>query len=374
MLAFTRTYLLQSAAGRCNRTAMDSHPTNDPSENSEDPRSAREASVETSLFGQFRAAARPLMLLILPVALAYLAFELTPGRAVNADNRANVWLLGGLIKGTISTDLQMLLFVILMAGLGGFVGAMNNRAAVKRLDPGKRMNAYLVQTAGASVLGGLFYVLVRAGILTGNTVRDINPVGMAVLSFGVGMSAPAIMKWLRAAVVDIYGEEPEVVQAIQRLEQRFESALSEPTLDNFDGNVWIRLVDQAGTALPMGFSEGNRSYFGVPAGQHCRLEVRFVPGQRHDESSGDLHQELRIRSGNNVEKLTFNVALDSLTIDLPQDRLAITFHPQSSPPPLTFDFLAPENRQEHQLFVEVSQKNRLLQSVPVKLRVGSRET
>jgi hypothetical protein len=342
-----------------------------------------------------RAIGRQFIFLGFPVLLAYLAFELTPGRAVGPDSQAVVWLFGGLIRTAVSQDVEMFLFVLLLAGLGGFVGAVYNRAAVQHLRPGKRLNFYLIQTAGSSVLGVLFYVLIRAGILTGNTVRDMNPLGMAVLSLGVGISAPAIMRWARAAVVDIYGEEPEVLRAIQRLEDRFERALSEPTLDNFDGTVWIRLLDEAGVTLlrvsdqdytappnlvgqagadesptPRGETLPTQPFYVAHAGQRCRLEVRFVPEQPPDKKMGDLYQELRIRRGTPSEEVTFDVALDSLTVDLLKDRLSCTFHPKSSTLPLVFDFVAPEKEGEHQLFVEVSQKNRLLLSVPLVLHIG----
>src|SRR6266536_360438 len=72
----------------------------------------------------------PLALLAFPALMAYLAFGLTPG---NEPTWAKIQLFGGLIKTTISADLQMLYFVMLLAGLGGFAAAVNHREVVRRL-------------------------------------------------------------------------------------------------------------------------------------------------------------------------------------------------------------------------------------------------
>lgn len=215
-----------------------------------------------------------LAILLLPVLLAYLAFELTPSgggiaTSSNDPKLTHVRLFAGLVEGDMSAELQMLLFVMLLAGLGGFVGAVQGRGAAGQRSRVTLLTWYGLQTAIGSSLGAAFYILIRAGVFTSEaTSRDVNPLGMAVLAIGVGLFAPAAMKRFRDIFMGLYAEEPEIARAIERLDERFQEMLADPTLDNYDGTVSVRLCDSEGEDLPAGE--------GAPVtrpGQHCRVEV-----------------------------------------------------------------------------------------------------
>jgi hypothetical protein len=166
-------------------------------------------------------------------------------------------------------------------------------------------------------------------------------------------------------------EKSEVVRTVERLEQRFDSLLSEPKLDNFDGTVSVRVSDKTGKELPRDQSRTDQLFFRAGAGQRCRLDISFAAGQPRGENGGVLYQELRIRRGNAASQVTFDIFLDSRAVKLEEYRSSVTFDPSGHSPPLTFNFVAPVEQGEHELFVEISQKNRLLQSMLIKLRVGS---
>jgi len=165
-------------------------------------------------------------------------------------------------------------------------------------------------------------------------------------------------------------EVVQVVQSVQRLEQRFESILSEPKLDNFDGTVSVRVCDDVGKPLPQDPPQ-DRAYFLPGASQRCRLEISFAAGTPGGKDVGVLHKPLRIQRGNTASQVTFEIFLDGRTVKLVKDRSTVTFDPNGKSPVSTFDFIAPADRGEHELFVEIAQKNRLLQSLLIRLRVES---
>jgi hypothetical protein len=204
-----------------------------------------------------------------------------------------------------------------------------------------------------------------------NGVTSDHPFGEAFQLTQPALAGPIVGMWapitMRRPISGPYTGESEIIKAVQRLEQRFESILSDPKLDNFNGNVWVRVTDEPGKQLPLEEMGADQPYFLAGADQRYRLDVSFVVGQ---PDGGGLVQELRILKGNIASKVTFDVVLDSQTIKLTKDRSSVTFDPRSSSPPLIFDFVVPEDKREHELFVEISQKNRLLQSLLVRLRVG----
>jgi hypothetical protein len=165
-------------------------------------------------------------------------------------------------------------------------------------------------------------------------------------------------------------ERLEVVQSVKRLEQRFDSILSEPKLDNFDGSVSVRVCDDVGKPLPQDPSR-DRGYFLPRAGQRCRLEISFAAGILGGKDVGVPYRPLRIQRGNTASQVTFDIFLDGRTVSLVKDRSSVTFDPNGKSPVSTFDFIAPNDRGEYELFVEIAQKNRLLQSLLIRLRVKS---
>jgi hypothetical protein len=172
------------------------------------------------------------------------------------------------------------------------------------------------------------------------------------------------------SAADISRDTSEVVQTVQRLEQRFDSILSEPKLDNFNGTASIRLTNEAGKELQREPSRSGPPCFLASARQPCRLEITFSSGKSRAESKGVLYLDLQISKGKPASQVTFDVFLDG-QIELVKDRASVTFDPKGSSAPLVFNFTAPTSRGKHALFVEISQKNRLLQSRMIRIRVGT---
>lgn len=167
----------------------------------------------------------------------------------------------------------------------------------------------------------------------------------------------------------LHHEESNLMQAILRLEDRFESVLLEPRLDNFDGLVCIAVLDEGDSFLNAEEAESGQKYFLAQGGQRCHLRVQLLPPDVHDESEWHLCRQLKIVNGRIVDRVAFDIDLDSLTVDLGEDHLSCTVSVGSPSPLLIVGFTAPSCSGEHRLFVEVSQNNRLLQSVPIVLRV-----
>ena len=82
-----------------------------------------------------------------------------------------------------------------------------------------------------------------------------------------------------------------------------------------------------------------------------------------------FHSRLVIKDGNESDHVTFHVALDSETIVLEPRGAHCTFRPGRETPTLAFGFAAPEQAGRHDIFAEVTQKNRLLKVVAASLMV-----
>lgn len=161
----------------------------------------------------------------------------------------------------------------------------------------------------------------------------------------------------------------ELLMAIQRLEQRFESALMEPQLDNFRGAVTVCVVNERGGPVPSEVLSTGQICFSVGIRTTCGIAVRFLARQLDDNMGAEVHRELVVQGGNTVSQVTFGVTIDSLSIDIPSDRLSTTFPVGCDSEVLLFEFNAADGEGDHELFVEISQKNRLLQSLCLVLRV-----
>jgi hypothetical protein len=160
----------------------------------------------------------------------------------------------------------------------------------------------------------------------------------------------------------------EVVQQLKRVER----ALGNPILDNFEGIVSVRIFDSSDHDLPITDSiiKGERitrsSYQALPA-QNCQVIVQLVRDLSRDIFT--FNERIEINDGNNSKVVTFDIALDCEEIDFLPRRASITFKADEASPILKFSFVAPKDLTRSIIFVEVSQKNRLLQSVPAAIIV-----
>jgi len=107
--------------------------------------------------------------------------------------------------------------------------------------------------------------------------------------------------------------------------------------------------------------------------QDCRLSVQFEPiRNRHaaDEPvTTEYGQRIEIKTGNAVKVVSFDVTIDCRNIIFSPSVQMSTFTAKVGSSPLIFGFSAPQLVGKYDAFVEVSQKNRLIQVIPISIFV-----
>jgi hypothetical protein len=322
-----------------------------------------------------------ILLLFLPITLAYMALELFPAPDIGpapletGSATQTVRLFGGLIVFSMSKELELLLFIVTIAAFGGLLGGIRSPAGhAKPVLPGHKWIVwYFLQTITAAVLGAMFYFVIRAGVFSSRAqADDVNPFGIGIIALVIGLYSGEVIRWLRETSLTLFGTDPYFIEVVKQLDKsvtnQIESLLSEPTLDNFQGVCRARILNAAGTEVPSredGVSE-------VSSGQSFQLSVQFHPVHpgSPEPSSDYLAQPISIRDGQNAERVIFEVSLDSDTVPLKDTtQMSVTVAPGAPSPPLLFTLIAPEQSGQHTIWVEVFQKNKLIQVISVPISV-----
>src|SRR5215469_10765247 len=174
--------------------------------------------------------------------------------------------------------------------------------------------------------------------------------------------------------------QADIARAIERIERieravepidRLSRLLSNPTLDNFDGRITVRIRDSRGVELPTEHiveeeDAADPTTTCVAALEEvCEAIVGFETAER--DSSSIFQKRLLIRDGNPAESVTFDVVLDSNSIEFTPDHATVTLKSKSDASALSFTFKAPQEPGKHDILVEVGQKNRLVQVMRVSV-------
>lgn len=322
-----------------------------------------------------------LAVMALPVALAYLAFALAPLSITCSDVAAEpcetppVRLFGGLFTFGAQAEIQVLVFVALMGGLGGFAAALGGKG--QRVGDGVKawLRRHLSSTSTGVLVGVAFYTIIRAGAFSPTAnLSAINVLGIAVLSLAAGYSAPVVTARLSAMTDRLFedvGSAKEIASAIQQLDSRIESTLSKPVLDNWIGTVAVVVLASGERQL----IPGTKTPSALQPGEPIRCIVHFLGqgDERSDVTYNAFMDRIEIRSGNpEPRSVAFNVALDSPDFEFQTERG--TWSSLNPGEALVFDGYAPTEGGNHQLHVMVAQKGRLIQSIMVAVKVPRSDT
>ena len=140
----------------------------------------------------------------------------------------------------------------------------------------------------------------------------------------------------------------------KRIGERIENLLRGPVLDNYRGFVCARFTNETSP---------------LQAGQGGELEVWLQPERPAEEVPAEA---IDIRDGRDFEQATFEIALDSDDIKFKPRRLTLTVQPDEASSRLFFPFVAPAKAGEHKVWVQVFQKNRLIQVVEATIQVEAK--
>ncbi len=141
-----------------------------------------------------------------------------------------------------------------------------------------------------------------------------------------------------------------------------------PLLDNFDGEISVIFYGDDGVALRIVHSSIDRPTVVVEPLGRCVAIVRLEGG--HADHANPFRQEIKIVDGiNDADTVTFLVAAtsDHLTFDPSYQTTAVKAVNEHAD--LRFDFIAPQKIGSCEIYFEVSQRNRLVQTLLVELTI-----
>jgi hypothetical protein len=171
-------------------------------------------------------------------------------------------------------------------------------------------------------------------------------------------------------------EQSNIVKAdiAKGVEEGIKNLLSGPILNNFQGSVQASFLNSEGVLLSC-------SQEGLPKilpEDRFKLSVKFSPETPvEEESSGDriesnFSKRISIRDGEDSQKVVFDVVLDSDTVTIigkTKNSATIQIDPPTENKKLFFDLKAPNTYDIHKIWIEIYQKNKLIQVIPLKIIV-----
>lgn len=306
----------------------------------------------------FLRAAAQVLFLFLPILLIFLGFVLAP------DGYKIRWFWDR-VPLDLMPETRLILYIFVWAALGGVIAVLYN-AFRRRGSALLSLMRGAWETTASGLVGCLFYVLLRAGVFAPSATADsINPLGIAALSFGIGLATPTILQRIYGLVVGIYGNDSDVIRVVEHLDDRLDQLLGAPTLDNFEGSVEVYFEGADRVKSAEGFVVLGGAAFDLSIS--IVSEISNDKGQRKvDWEEQAISEPVRIRDGAASELVVFDVAVDSEHLDRgPQRQTTGEFRNDQRSPTLFFRLKVPEMSGESEAFVEVYQKNRLIQVVRI---------
>jgi hypothetical protein len=251
----------------------------------------------------------------------------------------------------LSAQVRYLVLVISGGALGSALHDLSSfmNVIANRSFPKNWLWSYLFRILLAVPLALAFYVLIRGGILTPEAGTNVlNPYGILIASVLVGTFAAPIIDKLLAVEQTLLGQESQLERQIDRIGE----ALGVTALDNYRGFVCISFQGEGGEGVR--FMDSTKPV--LRAGRLYELVVWFEPSKPEQ----GVAEEIRIEGGTNAKEVTFTLAPNSDRFGLRPRQKAVSFGVMEPSPFAQFQFYAPQAPDPHELWVEVSQKNRLV--------------
>jgi hypothetical protein len=207
----------------------------------------------------------------------------------------------------------------------------------------------------------LAYLVLRGVILSpAAPVSDINPFGLLLCGFFVGIFADTVIHELNAISKALLRSDPQLEERMGRIAD----ALGVTTLDNYDGALCATILDSSGKVVPAD-EDGHRF---LQTNAKYDLKVWFAPTSADTDASA---QEIHITGGVDTERISFLVtpASDADISFAPKQRW-FSFDPRKRSDEVVFRFAAPVTRAPCRLMMRVTQKNRLVAVLGTEAKLG----
>lgn len=261
-------------------------------------------------------------------------------------------------------ELRFLLLVASGGALGSSLQALyrlTEMIGTRRLIKGWRL-WFVLRVVMGIPLSMIIYMGVRGGILS--TTADataLNPYGTLAISILVGLFAAQALEKLNAVAATLFRDNSSLERQIDQIG----SALAVATLDNYNGWVCLSIQDQSGGTIP--FRDDEMPIF--IAGRSYDLFVWFERSQ----PTGFPSEQIKITGGTDTSETEFSIISDSDGATLRPRQESIRFEVGGASIRVRFQITPSDTVGKHQLWIEISQKNRLVHVVSLDFNVQKGE-
>ncbi len=280
-----------------------------------------------------------------------LAFYLT----ISAWPKTSTWL------SVLTTETRYLLLVVSGGALGSTLTSLTSFAQYieNQRIPRTLWWRYWIKVAIVVPLEMAMYMIIRGGLLSPEaaSLDYLNPYGILFASVILGVFVTPIIERLSAIARTLSERESKSDHQIDRIA----TALGVATLDNYHGYICLSLRDEQGKDVSL--TEENTLL--ISAGQSHELDAWFQP----NKPDGITANEIRVAGGSDTRTVEFNLTPDSDSMSLQPRHETVSFGVVDHSPTVRFKFRAPETEDTGELWLNVTQKNRLVQVVPVTFHV-----
>jgi hypothetical protein len=222
----------------------------------------------------------------------------------------------------------------------------------------------------------MVYGIIRGVLLSPQAENtNLNPYGILIASVVTGMFSVQALEKMNSVVSYVFTPATEIEKQLDRIG----TALGIATLDNYQGFVCVSLQDLQGNVVSS--SEAGRPLLNVR--QHYDLIAWFQP-QKPETPKGVIAAEVLIEEGSDAKNIEFKLLPDSASVSLQPRQETINVPAKESSPRVKFRFQAPAAAEasntdisqapskrvnDHDIWVEVFQKNRLIHVMSVVFEV-----
>lgn len=208
----------------------------------------------------------------------------------------------------------------------------------------------------AAVLGTASYVVVRGALLRPDTqsVGCLNPYGVVGAALVLGIFTGPVLAQLTAVTRVLSGQESQLNEQIDRMA----TVLGVTTLDNYTGFLCAAARD-ATTGKDVRITDGRGQL--APNTQYDFV-VWFQ--RDHPGMTGFMvTTEIQVTGGADTDTVEFSIGPQSDNVQLRPRAQTLTFAPEATSSEAAFRFRSPESAGAFEVWVEVTQKNRLIHSL-----------
>lgn len=252
--------------------------------------------------------------------------------------------------GSISDEARYALIVTAAGIVGSGVNALTSLADY--VGNRRLVKSWTLWYVSRVFIGGalalIFYLVIRGSLISPQAdVRDINLFSITAIAALVGMFSQFASHKLTSVFATLFGSTAPDENRLDQLT----TALGIATLDNYDGFLCLSFENESGESVSL--EDGTPT---LNAEQFYDLVLWFQPKEPVEGAA----KKIEITSGVESRNTEFSVAPSGDSFTLRPSRVKIPLDVTKPSPKERFKLRAPKNEDPYEIWIEVSQKSRVV--------------